>query len=290
MSSSWSSDWLVAARTALVALRGQSGGDDAATDGLPLPALSVTDGISVLAQMTSSILSQLGRLATSGAMRADYVDINGVFLADQIAGMDPGSSITLREYLAAYPPPDAVGSPQKWLRSPTDYNAAADSGIVGDDAIRVAWATATTGGATGPSAAYTIYTTDKYDASGQLEQLRQLVDDYQHACDAIANGALTQADMASPMSTTAIAAFWHSIGSIAGDLDALSDVPPRPATEEVLQVALDDTARVIGETAGKIANIAGNVAGNAARGFTEGIGLSGVAFVVGVLVLLVMVR
>lgn len=283
----WSSTWLPAARDALVALRGQ-GATDAV--GLPVPALSAVDATGVLAVMTKSILVQLNRLKSGGqgcAVWADRVDSDGhlaSFPAEVYAptGGDPTSSpssqidtptIDAPKYLAAFPPPIDASSPKAWLRSVVDYstNGGAE-----------AWAQAYAGNVT-VGHVYTLYTPNQYDESGQVFEMRELVDAYQRTCDAIASGALTSSDVSQSMSTEALVAFWSAVTQVGASLDVLADVPPRPPTVEVLKQAVDDAAQFIGDAVAEAGNVAGRVIEQATKGFFEGIGGYGIAVAVGVL-------
>lgn len=301
---SWSADWEPTARAALIALRGQGATD---ARGLPLPALSVTDAISTLGIVIQSMIIQLGRPMSDvdhACARTDRVT-DGVFDRDA-----PGSNVytvAAKDYLTYYPPPPGTGS--LWQRSPTAYSvwsaAVSLDPTVSDNAAGVAaWGVAAAGtdpsGATNSvtgyasevlpgQAVYQPFTPNGYDdTAGQLLELKQMVDSYQHACDAIASGASTQTDMTARMSYETAAAFWSGLMQVLASLDTLSDVPPRPATGEILEQALNDAADAIGKAAAKIANVAGNVVGNAARGALEGIGISGAA--IGVLVVYLVLR
>lgn len=294
-------DWLVAARPALSSIRG-----DGPTDslGLAVPALSVIDATATLAQMTRGVLTQIGRLAPSGlgpAVLSTAVNTDGYWaeatsnpgasFIGQLSGtnVDPAvidklrSALTIsaQDYLSGYPPPSYLDQhTQAWLRSRVDYGATdADIPRYGT------WTEALAEGPRDPGGGiYTLYTPNRNDnVSGQLALMRQLVADYQHACDAIAAGAIGAADMSAPMVNAALLDFWSALGAVAADLDTLADVPPRPATIEVIQGALNDAGKYIGEGIAIVANTAGQVVGEATKGLLSGIGAYGIAAMVGVL-------
>jgi hypothetical protein len=273
--STWN-DWMVSARVALNAINGQ-GPVDAL--GLPVPLVSVVQATGLLGGMTRSILSQLDRLHPPGlgcAVVSDVVSTEGKW--DDASLNNVGLTMEAKDYLSAYPPPPAsVGAGRAWLRSRVNY---ADPSVEpGGWEVAYAGQPRTPGGYI-----YTTYTPNQYDdTSGQLAELHNLVAAYQRCCDAIAAGALSGADMSSPMDNASLLALWSAMGQVASSLDTLSDVPPRPPTGEVLQQAMNDAAEFVGDALAKAANVAGEVVGQAAKGVFGGLGFYGIAAVIGVL-------
>lgn len=292
----WSTDWLPAAREVLNALRGQSVED---ANGLWIPSLSVLDSTAVLAQMTRGILGQLDRLryGDSGpAALSSHVDSEGALRvrgsANELGQWDGSyvqpdkTFLSGREYLAAFPPPPSSsdGSPagKPWFRSRHDYRTVT---AIDPSVAAAAWADALAGNLVEASVGvYVVYTPDYHDdTSGQLSEHHELIAAYQRGCDAIAAGALSGPDMSQPMPGDALLAFWSALSQVAASLDTLQDVPPRPATMQVLSDALDTAAQYVGDAVATAANTAGQVIGQTAKGFLSGLGLYGVAAIVGVL-------
>lgn len=293
----WSSDWIPAAREALNALRGSNVED---ANGLSVPALSVVDSTAVLAKLTGNVLMQLDRLrdgSNGPAALSTLVDSEGVTHWPYAGpmGSSPLNSgdgyveadklfLSGREYLAAYPPPpndDGTMAAQPWFRSRHDYRTAT---AVDSSVAAAAWADALAGNLVEATVGiYTVYSPEKHDESGQLFEHHELVAAYQRACDAIGAGALTRPDMAQPMANDTMLAFWSALIQVAASLDTLQDVPPRPPTRQVLVEAMDTAAQFIGDAVATAANAAGEVIHQTAKGFFEGLGVYGVAAIVGVL-------
>lgn len=298
MSDTWSVTWLPAARDALVQLRGQGTTD---AGGLPVPALSTLDATSVLSQLTRAALGQLGRLAYEGfgpACPAAWIDASKAVLSgnadgywDQNDHFDPlGQNLALASdtldaagYLAGFPSPSGNAS----MRSPTHYTLESEwgpaySGFVSNEAEANGY---NPEGATlgHDKRVYSIYTNNQFDEGGQIMEMRSLVAAHQRACDAIASGATQSPDMTTAMSANALQAFWSALVQVGTALDVLSDVPPRPPTAEVLKQLADDAAKFVGDAVATAANAAGRVTAEALQGFAGGIGIYGLAAIVGVL-------
>jgi hypothetical protein len=254
----WSDDWYPQARQVLVGLRGAGARDGSGQD---LPALSGMDTIGVIGQLTPAVVRALTRFNEQANNQSDATTAVPVSLLNSDGGFTGGltdyavmasDGLTAAKYLSAYPNPTVPHlrhpDPGGWAFSP--YSIWWDDGIT----------------AKSESALYTF--------------MRELIRDWQNACDMSAYAILENPDPNSPMGSDMQIAFWSSISSLCSSLDVIAENPPLEMTERIkgaLAESLRESSEFIGKAAAEVSQKVGETAANIATGFFENAGLLSVA-------------
>lgn len=235
---SWYGTWYPFATQALRNLRGEG---RAGADGVTMPLLHASDGISVLGQLSPGIVNAVSRFSTqmrTPIVRSDAVDSDGTLVIDQ-TNIGSLQSISAKEYVAG------IGYPgQPYMRAPT----------AGADLYE-------------PAILHNAITGDENQL---LSFVRQLMGDWQRAVDAAAvmlSLAATSDDIAD---SGAVSVFLSSVRALCSDLDVLNENPPLTTADKIKGATLDalhTTEKFAGEAAANIAQEAGTLAGNVAEGF-----------------------
>lgn len=260
----WTDEWYPNALSSLCELRGRSSATD--YTGAQLPALGAVETLSVLGQMSTSVIAAIIGWQDTGSREdpssvgrwTPGTDESGYYepLSEEVTAA-LSDKITVTKWLAGFAP--LSGTP--WARTNGTPSGMSGNSVV--DSIL---------GATMPL--YSPFLVDDIKTITEpalVMTWHELIAAWDAAVKASAAGLMAAGvDIRNKVDDTNSRIFWGAVHRVCVALDTLQENPPASTYDRVKaasSVALDKTATFVGESAAQIAAKAGEIAGAAAEGF-----------------------